>query len=166
MKFVVMNNFAKIIYASLLAALVMLFDQVSKFYILKALTHIGQTIEVLPYFNFTLSFNFGISFSMFNSPGQNQLLLLFMSSVIILLFYIWLYRSNEKYNWIPIGMVIGGAVGNMIDRVRSGAVTDFIDVMIMDWHYPTFNVADSFICIGIIMLVFWPTEKPSAKKDA
>ncbi len=162
MKFAVMNKFTKIIYASIIAFLVVLSDQVSKFYILKALSYIGQTIEVFPYFNFTLSFNFGISFSMFNSPGQNQLLLLLMSSVIILLFYGWLYRSREKYNWIPIGMVIGGAVGNMIDRARFGAVTDFIDIRIMGWHYPTFNIADSFICIGIIMLVFWPTEKQQA----
>jgi len=161
MKFAVMNKFTKIIYASIIAALVILADQVSKFYILKSLSHIGQTIEVLPNFNFTLSFNFGISFSMLNSPGQNQIVLLLMSSLIILVFYSWLYRSREKYIWIPIGTVIGGAVGNMIDRARYGAVTDFIDVRIMGWHYPTFNIADSFICIGIIMLVFWPSEKPT-----
>lgn len=159
-----MSKVIKMMYASVIAVVVMLLDQVSKFLILGALPHVGETIELLPFFNFILSFNYGISFSMFNNPSQNQVLLTLISSVVIMLFYGWLYHSKEKYIWIPIGLVVGGALGNMIDRVIYGAVIDFIDVKIMDWHYPTFNIADSFICIGVALLIFWPSEKLPTKK--
>jgi signal peptidase II len=154
-----MGKLAKIICTSTVAAMVVLLDQLSKWLVLKVLTEVGQTVELLPFFHFTLSFNHGISFSMFNNPGQNQLLLLFLSGAVIILFYAWLWRSSEPYICIPLGIVTGGALGNMIDRVAYGAVVDFIDVKIISWHYPTFNIADSFICIGVALLIFWPAGK-------
>ena len=76
-----------------------------------------------------------------------------MATVIAIIFSIWLVRSTKWIEAIALSMVIGGALGNIIDRLHFRAVADFLDFHINGWHYPAFNLADSFITVGIVILV-------------
>ena len=107
--------------------------------------------EILPFFNLTMVWNQGISFGFFQSGNPWPLII--MASVIAVIFSIWLARSVKWVEVIALSMVIGGAIGNIIDRLHFGAVADFLDLHIGDWHYPAFNVADSCITVGVLMLV-------------
>lgn len=109
------------------------------------------SIELLPFFNLTMVWNQGISFGLFQNGNPWPLIIL--SSAIAIFFSIWLYKATIWREIIPLGLVIGGALGNIIDRLHFGAVADFIDFHIADWHYPAFNLADSFITVGIAILV-------------
>ncbi len=114
------------------------------------LPHIS--IEVLPFFNLGMVWNEGISFGLLE--GSGPLALILMSVLISALFMVWLARSRRWVQAISLGMVIGGALSNAIDRLRFGAVADFLDFHLSGWHYPAFNVADSCITLGIAFLVF------------
>lgn len=107
--------------------------------------------EVLPFFNLTMVWNEGISFGLFQSG--NPIPLIIMASAIVVIFGIWLARSKKWIETIALSMVIGGAFGNIIDRLHFRAVADFLDFHIKEWHYPAFNLADSFITLGIVILV-------------
>ena len=109
-------------------------------------------IEVLPFFNWVMVWNEGISFGMFQNGGT--MFLIIATTIVSLLFAIWLSRTTGWLQSISLGMVIGGAMGNVIDRLHFGAVVDFLNFHVMGWHYPAFNVADSAITIGIALLVF------------
>ncbi|MCB9988392.1 MAG: signal peptidase II [Rhodospirillales bacterium] len=139
----------------LLTALVILIaDQVSKWVVL-ASSIPQKPIEILPVFNLVLVWNKGISFGMFTNHGDmGPYILSALSLVIAAGFSIWLFRTHSRFLALAIGLVIGGAVGNVIDRLRFGAVVDFLDFHIGTWHYPAFNVADSAIVIGIAFIVF------------
>lgn len=110
------------------------------------------SIEITSFFNLGMVWNEGISFGLFG--GSGPMLLVLMSLGISALFALWLIRSQRWIQAISLGMVIGGALGNVIDRLRFGAVADFLDFHIAGWHYPAFNVADSCITLGIAFLVF------------
>ena len=109
------------------------------------------SIEVLPFFNLTMVWNHGISFGLFQSGNPWPLIIIAL--IISTIFSIWLIRSKSWVEVISLSMVIGGALGNVIDRLHFGAVADFFDFYIGNWHYPAFNLADSFITIGIVILV-------------
>ncbi len=109
-------------------------------------------IEILPFFNLVMVWNEGISFGLFQDGGVTFLVI--VTSLIAGLFAIWLSRATTWLQAISLGMVIGGAIGNVIDRLHFGAVVDFLDFHAFGWHYPAFNVADSCITIGIALLVF------------
>lgn len=111
------------------------------------------SIEVLPFFNIVMVWNSGISFGMFND-GTSTLLLILLPLVITAFFMVWLFRTASWFQGIAIALVIGGAIGNVIDRLRFGAVIDFLDFHIGDIHYPAFNIADSCVVIGIGLLIF------------
>lgn len=109
------------------------------------------TVEILPFFNLTMVWNEGISFGLFHGTGI--WLLTGVALLITVLFSVWLVKA--KY-WLPavaLSLVIGGAVGNVIDRLRFGGVADFFDFHLMRWHYPAFNVADCGVVVGIALLV-------------
>ena len=95
--------------------------------------------------------NKGISFGLLQNGNPWPLIIL--SSVIVIFFSIWLFRSSNWIETISLSMVIGGAIGNIIDRLHFGAVADFIDIHVGSWHYPAFNLADSFITVGIAILI-------------
>jgi len=108
-----------------------------------------RVIEVLPFFNLRLSWNMGISFSMFNSGETTTWALLLAVQIIItigLLF--WLRTLDRPLLHIASGLIIGGALGNIIDRALYGGVADFLDFYWQSWHFPTFNVADTCISVG------------------
>jgi signal peptidase II len=109
---------------------------------------------VIPNFNIVSVWNKGISFGMFNQTSDNgPMILVGISLAISLFFLIWLFRGPGTMQSIGIIMVIGGALGNVIDRLRFGAVFDFIDFHAFDYHWPAFNIADSGIVLGVAVLV-------------
>ena len=110
-------------------------------------------IEVFPFFNIAMVWNTGISFGMF-SEGGNVMLLILFPLVIVAFFVAWLFKTTSWFQGIALAAIIGGALGNVIDRFRFGAVIDFLDFHIADIHYPAFNIADSCVVIGIGLLIF------------
>ena len=138
----------------LIALLVIVLDQVSKFFVFRHLMGGAPVQEVNSFFNLVAAWNTGVSFSMFNNLGGNGVYILsaFSLGVVVFLLY-WLYKESSFYMKMSLGFVIGGALGNVIDRLRLGAVFDFLDVHIGQYHWPAFNIADSFICVGAMLIV-------------
>ncbi len=138
-----------------IALVIFVMDQLSKFIILQQPELSGyNSIEITSFFNIVLVFNRGVSFGMF--AGQNQpLLLIGISLIILVILLMWLYKNQSLMVAIGIGSTIGGAVGNIIDRARYGAVVDFLDFHIADLHWPAFNIADSFVFIGVVVLCIY-----------
>lgn len=112
------------------------------------------SIEILPVFNLVMVWNTGISFGIF-SEGTSITLLIVLPLCITVIFAIWLARTDTWVKGTAIALVIGGAIGNIIDRARFGAVIDFLDFHIGDLHYPAFNLADSCVVIGIGLLIVY-----------
>jgi len=109
---------------------------------------------VLPFFNLVLTWNRGMSFGLFNrGAAWNAALFSVLAVAIVTALLIWLWRTESPLVAAGIGLVAGGAVGNVIDRLRLGAVTDFLDFHWGDWHFATFNLADSGITVGVGVLL-------------
>jgi signal peptidase II len=137
-----------------ISGLVLLADQVSKYY---ALAHLVpfQSIPVLPFFDITLVFNTGAAFSLLaKATGWQNIFLLIVAVIISLVILVWLLRATERPRLPLIGlaMVLGGALGNIGDRLQHGFVIDFLDFYIGVHHWPVFNLADSAITIGVGLL--------------
>ena len=138
------------------AAAVVIIDQISKAAVLDyfAGSPFGAHETVTPFFNLVLTYNRGMSFGLFNTPGtMNVLVFSLLAAVIVTMLIVWLRRVESPFLAVAIGLVIGGAIGNVIDRIRFGAVVDFLDFHIGSWHWPAFNVADSAICIGVAAML-------------
>ena len=149
------------------ALVVLLLDQLTKYYMLHEVLGEQLVIEITSFFNFVRAWNTGVSFSMFNDYGNlGTIILSVVAGIIIIALLVWLKGEKDKLAQIALGMIIGGAVGNVIDRVRLGAVFDFLDFHIMEKHWPAFNMADSFICVGAIILIVQSilVEKDEEKK--
>ncbi len=151
------------------ALVIVILDQFSKYYIMENVLNEYGAISFTSFFNLVRAWNTGVSFSMFNDGGQTGVILLSLMSLTIVCFLIyWLYKEKEKIIQISLGFIIGGAIGNVIDRVSRGAVFDFLDFHIGDHHWPAFNVADSFICIGATIIIihglFFTHKKEEEKK--
>lgn len=164
----------------LLCMLVMIIDQASKFHAINNL-NTYEVFQVFPCVNFILSFNKGISFSMFDSSSS---IFIIGISIFCISLLIWAYlRFNDSIERLFLSLIIGGAICNIIDRFAHGAVVDFIDVYIpssmlsrvnsyiqifssqvifSDWHFPTFNIADSFITVSTIGLIFYNLFKKNS----
>lgn len=148
----------------------MLADQFSKFYLVEHVFRpagVSETpfaspvvIDILPVFDLRLSWNQGISFSLFSSDASRWPLVVVTAAITAFLIA-WMLRTPRTWLQIGLGLIVGGALGNIIDRVSMGAVADFLHVFWQDWHFPTFNVADSCITIGaIIVLLDAVFERP------
>ena len=140
-----------------LAALVIVLDQISKVALLMTMQELGggRFIEVTSFFSIVQVMNRGVSFGMFND-AQSELggvVFSLLAAAIVVMLLVWLWRARSTIIAIGTGLVIGGAVGNVIDRLRLGAVVDFLDFHLGTWHWPAFNVADSAICVGVALLV-------------
>ncbi|MEZ5900050.1 MAG: signal peptidase II [Hyphomicrobiaceae bacterium] len=137
--------------AAILIAFVL--DQATKLMALAALER-GSVQFVLPFFDLRLSFNQGVSFSMFAETfADRPLLLAGITLVIVALFGFLLIRSTTRWEAAAFGLIIGGALGNSLDRIRVGAVVDFLDFHVWDYHWPAFNLADAAIAVGVIVLL-------------
>jgi signal peptidase II len=136
------------------AAIALVLDQVSKFALYDLLvTKEQRAIEVLPFFNLVTVWNYGISFGMFNSgSASGSIIFVGLALAIVVALLVWLRNVTTPLVAAALGLVIGGAIGNVIDRLRFGAVFDFLDFHAAGWHWPAFNIADSAICIGVFLL--------------
>lgn len=137
-----------------LMALVALVDQGTKWLAMDMIAAVKKTVSVTSFFNITLSYNKGVTFGMFNnhSDWMPYILLLVALAVCSVLLY-WLSRTASLKEALGLGFVLGGAVGNIIDRVRFGAVVDFLDFHYAGYHWYTFNIADSAIVLGVALLL-------------
>ncbi len=137
----------------IIAIVVIVIDQLSKLSILALLKDVGS-VNVLPFFDLTLIYNKGISFGMIS--GGSNLELIIISAITLAIVAVltrWLTKTDSKYKATCIGLIIGGAFGNAIDRFSHEGVVDFIDLYVGKYHYPAFNVADSCICIAVVLLL-------------
>ena len=115
-----------------------------------------RPVEITSWLNMTLAHNYGAAFSFLSDAGGWQRwLFTVLASVVTVVLVVWLLRlqANEKLTGASLGLIIGGAVGNLVDRVNLGYVVDFIDVYYRGWHWPAFNLADSAITCGVILLL-------------
>lgn len=116
----------------------------------------ASSVELIPTLDLVLAYNTGAAFSILSTAGGWQRWLFIGLALAICAFILhWLRDLPRHARWFPLALslVLGGAVGNVIDRVRIGAVVDFIDFHVGGWHWPAFNVADTAICIGAALLV-------------
>ena len=115
-----------------------------------------RPVEVTSWLNMTLAHNYGAAFSFLSDAGGWQRWLFTgLDSVVTVVLVVWILRlpANEKLTATALSLVIGGAVGNLIDRIRNGYVVDFIDVFYRGHHWPAFNLADSAITCGVVLLL-------------
>ena len=136
-----------------IAGLVIVVDQVSKIIVLSALGPF-QGVSVTPFLNLVVVLNTGISFGLFASEGElTRYLLVALALIVSIILMRWLASSTNRFICAALGMIIGGALGNVIDRLVHKAVVDFLDFHLYGWHWPAFNVADSAITIGVALFV-------------
>ena len=138
------------------AAAIIAFDQATKFWIVLDVMSPPRIIEVTSFFNIVMVWNRGREFravqqqlavdACFARCDRGRDFRLFLA--------VWMYRARSRWLAVSLGCVIGGALGNAIDRVLYGAVADFLDFHAYGYHWPSFNVADIAICVGVVMLLF------------
>jgi len=146
-----MSNFVKGI---LIAVVIFVLDQFSKYYVFAMLDERAYpVIEVMPYFNLVKVYNYGVSFGMFNNLAYGQVILSVVAIIITIILLIWLKKVAKLHMSIALGLIIGGAIGNIVDRIRFGAVADFLDFYVGDYHWPAFNIADSAVVVGVFILL-------------
>lgn len=138
-----------------LSAVVLIADQITKFWATQTLA-LYVPEKVTGFFNLTLLHNKGIAFSLLaDQPGWQRWFILIMASVIVIWLLVWLFNSPRKLKLhnISLALVIGGALGNIYDRAVLGYVVDFIQLHYNDYYWPAFNIADSAISVGAVLLI-------------
>jgi signal peptidase II len=142
----------------LVSAVVIAFDQISKSIVLGVLQPFVPHPVIPGVLNWTLAFNTGAAFSFLdNQNGWQRWLFTALALVVSAMLTRWMATVSRRdwRNALPLALVIGGALGNLIDRVRFGQVTDFIEVYLGSWPFPAFNIADSAISVGAVLLVWF-----------
>lgn len=145
-------------------AAALLVDVATKWLIVHVVMAPPRVIEIAPFFNLTLGFNPGVSFGMFQSLFlERPLVLASINMAMVAGLLVWAMRTGRKADAVSLGLIAGGAAGNVLDRVRRGAVTDFLDFHLGGWHWPAFNMADLAITVGVALLLLeslWPIRSP------
>ena len=150
------------------SAMVIAFDQVTKALVRHTLVPYMPHAVIPHVLNWTLAFNRGAAFSFLaDSSGWQTWFFGILAVVVCAGFIVWLARTPRR-DWrtaLPVALIVGGALGNLIDRLAHGRVTDFIQVYWHTWAWPTFNVADSAISVGVVLLIafglFWKQSSQS-----
>lgn len=145
-------NMLKWLWLSLLAVIL---DQASKLAIAGSM-QLYQSIEIVPYFNLTYVHNTGAAFSFLSEAGGWQRWFFAgLALVISVVIAVWLARlkRHETLLAVALSLILGGAIGNLIDRLAYGYVIDFLDVYYQTWHWPAFNIADSAITLGVVLML-------------
>jgi signal peptidase II len=125
-------------------------DQATKWLIVHVVMDPPRLIPVMPSFNLTLGLNRGVSFGMLRDTlGDTPWVMIVLGFGIVAMLGVWLRRAGGRLEAAGLGAIIGGALGNIIDRARLGGVVDFLDFYVGAWHWPTFNVADIAISVGV-----------------
>jgi len=137
-----------------LSLIVLLLDQLSKITITK-LFHYGESLSVTSFFNLVLVYNKGAAFSFLAAENGWQRHLFTLIGIGAALYIVYLLKKHpgQRMFCCALALILGGAVGNVIDRIAYGHVIDFLDVFVGNWHWPAFNIADSAICIGAVLFV-------------
>ena len=135
------------------ASVIVIADQIIKWWAISLLAEQPYGIEVLPFFNLILVWNQGISFGIFGGGLMPPWLLGGVALAVALALVIWLRKAETRLLAATIGLVIGGAIGNVVDRFRFGAVADFLDFHWAGYHWPAFNLADAAISVGVVILL-------------
>lgn len=154
-----------------LALLVFLLDQISKHWVEAVLTY-NEPVVFTSFFNFTLRYNTGAAFSFLDDAGGWQRWFFTVVAIVVsLVLVVWIARiaAHKKLETFAITMILGGAVGNVYDRITLGHVVDFIVVHYQDNYFPAFNLADSAICLGAFLMIldaFYSREKSSQEKPS
>ena len=140
--------------ALVVASVVLLLDQLSKWLVKDVIMQPPQVIEVTSFFNLVITYNKGISFGLFGGSGSWQpWFFTVLALCIVTALLVWVRHQSGRTIAIACGLVVGGAIGNVIDRIRFNAVIDFLDFHLGSWHWPAFNVADSTILVGVALLL-------------
>lgn len=149
-----------------LSALIVAADQLAKYAAVEGLA-VGRPVQVTPFFNLTLVYNAGAAFSLLSDAPGWQRGLFIAIALIASVWIIWLLRKypRERLFALALSLVLAGAVGNVIDRIRIGSVIDFLDFHALGYHWPAFNVADSAITCGAVLLI-WDALRPRQKAEA
>lgn len=136
-------------------AFIALADQVTKGLVLNSLPDVNHMRPLTSFLNLVLVWNKGVTFGMLSHVGKNFMpfILVAIASVIMVMLGRWLWRTHETLVALALGAIMGGAIGNVIDRLHYGAVVDFIDFYYDTYHWPAFNLADSAIVVGVALLL-------------
>ncbi|MEY4768862.1 MAG: hypothetical protein RL637_1501 [Pseudomonadota bacterium] len=138
-----------------LSIVILILDQISKIAVDHFMT-LYESLAIMPSFQLTYVHNTGAAFSFLaNAGGWQRWLFAGLAIVISVILGMWLkqLKSTDKLLAIALALVLGGAIGNLIDRLFYGYVIDFLDVYYQTWHWPAFNIADSAICIGVFLML-------------
>lgn len=142
----------------------LIIDQATKWWALHFFECCDFVYEVTSFFNIVLVFNTGVSFGLFSGLAYGQFYLSAFAVTVVCVLLYWMYTSQRLLFTIALAHIIGGAIGNIIDRVRIGAVVDFLDFHLHNHHWPAFNVADSVILIGAGLLIIDMFTQPNNKE--
>ena len=151
------------LYSVLFGLIVIAADQASK---MAALTALDGSVEVTSFFNLVLVLNHGVTFGLLQQSEQAGVWLLSGAAVLICLYLLWLWRQSQtRFEAMLLMAVIGGALGNVIDRMRFGGVIDFLDFHLFGYHWPAFNLADTAIVLGIMGYVLRQFQNRGDEND-
>lgn len=145
-----------------ISLLVIVLDQLTKILADELLSY-HVPVEIMPMFNFTLMYNTGAAFSFLaNAGGWQRWFFLVLTIAVSIFIYFWLRKLtvNQRLQATALSLILGGAIGNLIDRAIYGHVIDFIDIYYATHHWPAFNIADSAICIGAFLLIYDTIKNP------
>ncbi|MBU3555361.1 signal peptidase II [Polynucleobacter sp. UB-Piko-W3] len=147
-----------------IATIILLLDQLSKWSALSNL-QLGVPEPVLPFMNWLLLLNPGAAFSFLAQGSGWQRWFFTIVGLVACVYIVWLLRKsqNDKILCVALSLILGGALGNVLDRIMYGAVVDFIDLHYANWHWPAFNIADSAICIGAALIIWGELSKSFGK---
>ena len=144
----------RILVGTIITLIVVFLDQFSKTFLIDFLkTKPGHIFHINSFLDIVYTWNYGISFGLFNKYQKysNIIFLVLNTTLILYLIAIYLFDKHSSKLYL---LIIGGGIGNLIDRLIRGAVFDFIHVYYQNYHFPVFNIADSFISIGIFLFIF------------
>ena len=135
----------------ILSAIVLLLDQWTKWLVEGHFVY-GEVLPLTSFFNLTLRYNPGAAFSFLSDAGGWQRWFFTAIAVVVSVWVVWSLRQAKGMYALSLSLIMGGAIGNVIDRLQYGHVIDFLDFYAGSWHWPAFNVADSAITVGVILL--------------
>lgn len=160
------NPILKYLFTILSSASILSLDQATKF-LVHTQMRMGEPIVLIEgFFNISYITNAGGAFGLFGESNDLTRFILFLlvPLVCVVFIFIMLRETQDRFQVMALAFILGGASGNYLDRIRLGYVVDFIDWHFKGWHWPTFNIADSFIVVGVSILLFFYVQEMRLKK--
>ncbi len=145
----------------IVASAVIILDQATKWWVVTIFMNPPRVVDVWPFFNVVMVWNRGVTFGFLSdAPFWGRWAFVGLSLAIVAILLLWLRQAETRWRAAAIGLIIGGALGNVIDRVNYGAVADFLDLYVAGYHWPAFNFADAAITVGVTIMFFDALFKP------